>query len=92
MNGGTRAEIKKHSTISVGNWIWTIILSLIPAVNVITFIVLIIASKNSSKRNFAISALIVTFLLVLLYLTGILFFYDPIMGLFTNVKNATILN
>lgn len=88
MNGGTRAETKRHSAISVGNWIWTVFLSLIPGVNVITFIVLIVVSKVPTKRNFAIASLIVAFLLVLLYLAAIMFFPDSLIDLLTGATNS----
>jgi hypothetical protein len=88
MNGGPRTEVKRHSTVGVGNWVGTIILSLIPGVNIVSFIIWIVAGKVPSKRNFAIGALIVSFLLVLAYLVVIMFFADPVLRFLTDATGS----
>ncbi len=58
------ARTKKVSTVSVLNWMGTIILTSIPGVNAIFVILTLIFAKSPSKRNYAWALLILTALIV----------------------------
>jgi len=68
----------KRKPISIINWILTILLSVIPGVNIIGFIAMIIFAKNRSKKNFAIASLILIVLLAVLFVAAFLVFGDQI--------------
>jgi hypothetical protein len=53
----TPAECKP---ISVGGWIGTLLLSAVPGVNLILWIIWSFAAKNPSRRSFATAMLILT--------------------------------
>lgn len=52
----TRA--KKSTHISVLNWMGTLLLCAIPGVNLIALILFLIFAKSSSKKSFALAALL----------------------------------
>ena len=62
--GRNEKRIAKNQ-ISTWNWVGTLFLSIIPGINIISFILFIIFAKTQSKRTFAIAALILSVLLVI---------------------------
>ncbi len=70
---------KKTNTVRVGNWMWTLLLSAIPGVNVIFWIVTAFASHKPSKRTWAIASII--WLVICLALTAcvVIFLGDQIL-------------
>lgn len=69
-----RSEKTKIKKISVLNWIGTLLLCSIPAVNLVALILFVIFSKNPSKRSFAIAGLLLTLLFVALICAAFLLF------------------
>lgn len=51
-------ERRRSSAVSVGNWMWTLLLASIPVVNIIFFIITAFATRKASKRSWAIANLI----------------------------------
>ena len=74
----SRSDVKKprNNRVSVINWIGTLLLSAIPGVNVIAWILMIIFAKRQAKRSFAIAALILAVLCVILYFVAFIAFGD----------------
>lgn len=62
---------KKEQKVSIGGWIGTLLLSAIPGVNLIAWVVWAIAAKLPSRKTFAIAQLILTAVLVLLVVAAI---------------------
>ena len=58
------ARTKRPTTVSVFNWILTIILMAIPGVNALVVLLTLIFAKAPSKRNFAWAHLILTALIM----------------------------
>ena len=54
------SRTKKPSTVSVFNWMGTVILTAIPGVSLIFIILTLIFAKAPSKRNYAWALLILT--------------------------------
>ena len=57
-----RSKHKDYKPVSVGGWLSTILLSAIPGLNLILWIIWSFASKRRSRKNYAIAMLILTFL------------------------------
>lgn len=57
-------KIKGEVRISFFNWFVTLIVSLIPAVNILFFIITMAAARTRAKRRFAAAALVLTMLLL----------------------------
>ena len=76
----------KKREISVLNWLGTLFLASIPVVNLILFIVWAITSKRVSKRNFAIAALILIAVFIVLAVLAIAFFAPQILSFFQWVQ------
>ena len=55
---------KKPSTVSILNWMGTLLLCSIPGVNLITIICTLIFAKSPSKKNFAWAMLILALIAV----------------------------
>ncbi len=70
-------ELEKPMTI--GQWIGTILLGLIPCVNIILLIVWAASATNKSKKRWAIATLIVAAILIVLYIAAGYFFSTAIM-------------
>lgn len=49
---------RRNAPVSPGNWMWSIILSYIPVVNIIFYIITAIGSKKTSKRKWAVAHLL----------------------------------
>ena len=72
------AREKTGKSVSVWNWIGTLLLAAIPVVNLITMIVLIIKARTRTRRNFAIAALALEIFFLLLFAAGLVFFGEEI--------------
>jgi len=55
-----RNKNKDYKKVSIGGWIGTILLSSIPVVNLILWIIWAFAAKRPSRRTFSIALLILT--------------------------------
>ena len=78
----SRAEARaKRKPVSIINWMLTIIMSIIPGVNIIGFIATIIFAKNRSKKTYAAAALILCAVAIILTIAAFLIFGDKIVEL-----------
>lgn len=68
------ARTKRPTTVSVFNWMLTIILMLIPGVNALFVLLTLIFAKTPSKRNFAWAHLILTALVMVAIVTLLVLF------------------
>ena len=57
-----RNKNKNYKPVSVGGWLGTILLSAIPGINLIFWIIWAFAAKKPSRRSFSIAMLILTLL------------------------------
>ena len=68
----------RRGEVSVLGWIGTLILSAIPVVNIVLWIVWTITGKRTAKRNFSIAMLILTAVSALLIVLACAFFGEQI--------------
>ena len=80
------AKEKTGKSVSVWNWIGTLLLAAIPVVNLITMIVLIIKARTRTRRNFAIAALALEVFFLLLFAAGLVFFGEEIISWLQTVQ------
>lgn len=78
----------RRKPISIINWMLTIIISVIPGVNIIGFVVMLIFARNKSKKTFAAAALILCALAVVLFIAAFLIFGDQIVELASKLNAA----
>jgi len=71
-------ERTRRKPVSVINWMLTILLSIIPGLNIIGFIAMIIFAKNRSKKTFATASLILILLAAVLFVAAFIVFGDQI--------------
>ena len=69
-------DMPKRRGVSLLNWMGTLILSVIPGVNIIALILFAALGKTRSKRTFAGAALILLALCAILFAAAFLFFGD----------------
>ncbi len=60
--------------VSIGGWVGTILLSCVPAVNIILWLIWAFTAKCRSRRTFSIACLILTGALLLIALIAVSFF------------------
>ena len=60
--------------VSVGGWLGTIILSCVPVLNIVLWVIWAFAARKHSRRTFAIACLILTGLLLLIALLAVSFY------------------
>lgn len=72
------SERIKRKPITVANWMLTVLLSVIPGINIIGFIAMIIFAKNRSKKNFAIASLLLCIIFAVLFVAAFVVFGDQI--------------
>ena len=60
--------------VSFLNWFFTLIVSILPGVNILFFIITIAAARNASKKSFAVAALVLS-LLILIAACALVFFF-----------------
>lgn len=80
------AREKTGKSVSVWNWIGTLLLAAIPVVNIITMIVLIVRARTRTRRNFAIAALALEVFFLLLFAAALVFFGEEIITWLQNVR------
>ena len=80
------AREKTGKSVSVWNWIGTLLLSAIPVVNIITMIVLIVRARTRTRRNFAIAALALEVFFLLLFAAALVFFGEEIITWLQTVR------
>jgi len=68
------ARNKPRKRVSVWNWMGTLILLSIPGVNIVVLFLFAFLAKSQSKRNFAIAALILLLIAVILTFAAFLVF------------------
>ena len=68
----------ENKSVSILNWLGTLILYAIPVVNILVLILTIIFAKSDSKRKFAIAGLILMVVLVLAIVAAFLFFPEQL--------------
>ncbi len=82
------------SSVSVGNWMWTLLLEKIPVVNLITFLVTALGSKKPSKRNWgyahALLKMISSILVAVLLIIALVFAYPTISSYFRDTPITKI--
>lgn len=82
------SQYPRKREVSVLNWMGTLILSAIPVVNLIFFIVSICKSRQPSKRNYAIAMIILIVLALLIALAGFAFFADQLLEWMQAFRNS----
>ena len=80
------AKEKTGKSVSVWNWIGTLLLAAIPVVNIITMIVLIVRARTRTRRNFAIAALALEVFFLLLFAAALVFFGEEIITWLQTVR------
>ena len=73
-----REDKPRKKPISILNWMLTIIVSIIPGINIVGFIAMMIFAQNRSKKNFAAAALLLTVIFAVLFVAAFLIFGDQI--------------
>ena len=73
-----REDKPRRKPVSVINWMLTLIVSAIPGVNILGFILMMIFAKNRSKRTFAVAALLLCVIFAVLFIAAFLVFGDKI--------------
>lgn len=68
---GRSAEYKR---VSVGGWMGTIVLSALPGLNLVLWIVWAFAAKRPSRRTFSAAMLLLTLIFLALCAAGVLLF------------------
>ena len=71
----------RRKPVSIVNWMLTIILAVIPGVNIISFVATLIFAQNRSKKSFAAAALILCAVFAVLFVAAFLIFGDQIVEL-----------
>ena len=80
------AREKTGKSVSVWNWIGTLLLAAIQVVNIITMIVLIVRARTRTRRNFAIAALALEVFFLLLFAAALVFFGEEIITWLQTVR------
>ena len=73
------ARNKNYKPVSVGGWLGTILLSSIPVVNLILWIVWACSAKRPSRRTFSIAMIILTVLFAALIAAAVSLFGTEIL-------------
>lgn len=73
-------ERRKSSAVSIGNWMWTLLLSCIPVVNIIFFIVTACTTHKASKRSWAIANIIWVVAIIVITTCTVVFFGEQILS------------
>ncbi len=69
---------EQRRTISLGNWVITLILGVIPGINILFWIGSSLFARNSNKRTFAAAALLLYVIFLLLIVLGVVIFANDI--------------
>lgn len=87
-----RAVKNKAKKISIWNWMGTILLCCIPGVNLIASILFIIFARTQSKRGFAIAALILQILAIVLVCAAFLIFTEELSQFAAELRGGDAIN
>lgn len=79
----------RNTDVSIHNWMGTQLLLVIPGVNLIMLIVWSFSARTRSKRNFAISALILTFIFIALCWVALAFFGTQIVDWLAKLNSTS---
>ena len=74
-----RNKTKDYAPVSVGGWLGTILLSAVPGLNLILWIIWAFAARRPSRRSFSIAMLILTGIFVVLVAAAICLFGSEIL-------------
>lgn len=80
------------SDISILNWMGTLILSSIPGINIILWVIWGVTSKKRSKRNFAWASLILTILCAVLIALAFVFYGPEIVDWVVGLANQPVVS
>lgn len=80
MSNESRSEMRRQQTVSVGNWMGTLILMAIPVVNLVLLIIWAVSGRIPSKRNYAIASILLTVIWIVLSVVIIAIFGDRIVN------------
>ena len=69
-----RNKNKNYRPVSIGGWIGTLLLSAIPGLNILLWIIWAIFAKRPSRKSFSIAMLILTVVFAALIAAAIIFF------------------
>ena len=83
-----RAEKRKVKKISVWNWMGSLLLSCIPGVNIIAWILFIIFAKNPSKRSFAVACIVLTLIFAVLVCAAFVAFPQQLIQLAADLRGG----
>lgn len=83
-------ENSRKNEVSILNWLGTLILSAIPVVNLVVFIVWAVSSRKPAKRNYAIAALILTVVIVVALVLLILFGSEWLLNWVASVDASSV--
>ena len=70
----SREGRSSRNRVSVWSWMWTILLSCIPGVNIIVLFLLAFLAKQQPKRTFAIAGLVLMLIFAVLVFAAFLIF------------------
>lgn len=90
MYGESKGGYRKNSTVSVLQWILTFILSSIPVVNIVLFVIWAVSCKIPSKRNYAIASIICGVLWIVVLFVVIALFGDVIVQFLADLDTASL--
>lgn len=74
-----RHENKDYTPVSVGGWLGAILLSAIPGLNLILWVIWAFAAKKPSRRSFSIAMLILTLIFAALVAAAVSLFGSEIL-------------
>ena len=83
-----RTEKRKIRKISAWNWMGSLLLSAIPGVNIIAWILFIIFAKNPSKRSFAVACIVLTLVFAALVCAAFIIFPQQLTQLAADLRGG----
>lgn len=83
-------ERRKSSAVSIGNWMWSLLLAAIPVVNLVFFIITACATRKSSKRAWAIANIIWMVIVFVAVICAVVFFGDKILLWMVSLLNTPV--
>lgn len=88
MSSESRSEIRRQQTVSIGNWVGTLVLMAIPVVNLVMAIIWAVSTKVPSKRNFAIAWILLTVICLIVSVVMIALFGQTIVDFLLSLDFA----
>lgn len=84
----TEKSKTKYRKVSVWNWMGTLLLSAIPGVNLIAWILFIIFAKAQSKRSFAIACIVLSVIFAVLVCAAFVAFPQQLAQLAADLRGG----